>query len=103
MEMAKSATTKMVDVLTRFISFMVNAIIDGFLIIPALSLRFASTRKLPDITRHAAFRFVEQALKNEASFFSQLERCGVLGKDSEDNLASFCCRTQILIHEFYGL
>src|SRR5579864_9252606 len=57
---------------------------------------------IPDIARHAAFRLVEQALKCEASPFSQLERCRVLRKDSEDNLASFRSRSQILSHEVYG-
>lgn len=62
----------------------------------------SSKLDIANVSCHAAFRFVEQALKSKAGFSSQLERCMVLGCDSQDHLTSFCYCSQISFHEIYS-
>jgi hypothetical protein len=61
-----------------------------------------SRLNIPDVMYHGPLRLIEQTTKSKAGLFSKLERCSVRWRDSEDNLAGFCCRSQIFIHEVYG-
>ncbi len=61
-----------------------------------------SRLNIPDVAYHGALRLIEQTTKSKAGLFSKLERCSVRWRDSEDDLAGFCCRSQIFIHEVNG-